>query len=157
MLTRATWIQARANEALFKTRQTGPPTDLDSVAAHFGISVLRASRDDAVIAHFDAERNEIIVGEFDRWPYAHELGHALLGHGTVQCFAGASASDMPLEEADVGVSFEPEANRFARHLLVPKEWLQDAMDRGGKVPDLARRFAVSQKVIWLALDGYKLV
>lgn len=66
-------------------------------------------------------------------------------------------SDMPLDEADVGVAFEPEANHFARHLLVPRPWLEGALDRGWKVPDLARRFGVSQNVIWLAMEGYKLI
>lgn len=157
MLARAKWIEARANEVLFKTKQTGPPTDLSRVAAHFAISISRAGREEGVAAHFDAERNEIVLGEFDRWPFAHELGHALLGHGTSQCYVGATSSDMPLEEMDVGVAFEPEANRFARHLLVPRLWIEGAMDRGGKVPDLARLFGVSQKVIWLAMDGYKLI
>lgn len=157
MLTRARWIEARANEALFKTKQTEPPTDLDLVAVHFGISVSRAGPAEGVVAHFDAERNEIVLGAFDRWPFAHELGHALLGHGTTQCYAGATTSDIPLEEADVGVAFEPEANRFARHLLVPRPWLEGALDRGWKVPDLARLFGVSQNVIWLAMNGYKLV
>jgi hypothetical protein len=157
MLARAKFIEARANEVLLKTGQIGPPTDLDRIGTHFGIAVIRGSRDSGVLAHFDADRNEIVLGEFDRWPYAHELGHALLGHGTMSCWAGASATDMPLEEAEVGVPFETEANRFARHLLVPKEWLASAVDRGGKVPDLAQLFAVSQKVMWFAMDGYKLI
>jgi IrrE N-terminal-like domain len=155
MVARATWIEAKANEALLKTGQMRPPTDLDLVAAHYGISVLRGERAAGVVAHFDATMNEIVLGEYDRWPFAHELGHALLLHGNVACYSGASASDMPIEEVDVGVPFEAEANRFARHLLVPRDWLQAAMDRGGKVPDLARLFAVSEKVIWLAMDGYK--
>ena len=128
---------------------------LGAVASHYGIHVSRAGPGGGVVPHFDPERNEIVLGEFDRWPLAHELGHGLLGHGTIPCYEGASASDMPLDEADVGVPFEAEANRFARHLLVPRGWLEVAMDRGGKVPDLARLFAVSEKVIWLAMDGYK--
>lgn len=157
MLARARWIEARANEALLKTNQVHPPTSLDAVARLFGITVSRANRDVDVAAHFDAERNEIVLGDFDRWPFAHELGHAVLGHGTTLCYQGHSHTDVPLEEADVGFPFEQEANRFARHLLVPEVWLKAALDRGGKVPDLARLFAVSEKVIWLAMDGYKLI
>jgi len=157
MLARAKYIEARANEVLFKTGQSKPPTDLDLIASHFGIEVTRGSREAGVLAHFDADRNEIVLGEFDRWPFAHELGHALIGHGTMECWAGATSSDMPLEEAEVGIPFEAEANRFARHLLVPRAWLETAIDRGGKVPDLARLFAVSQRVLWFAMDGYQLV
>lgn len=157
MPARDKFIEARANEVLLKTGQTAPPTDLERVALHFGITVLRGPRAAGVAAHFDAERNEIVLGEFDRWPFAHELGHALLSHGTSQCFSGASASDMPLDEADLGVPFEVEANRFARHLLVPRPWLEAAMARGNKVPQLAPLFGVSQQVIWFSLEGYRLI
>jgi hypothetical protein len=155
-LARAKWIEARADEALRKTGQSSPPTDLRAIAAHFGLGVAQGKRDEGVIAHFDAVRGQIILGEHDRWPFAHELGHALLSHGAVNCFDGGVSGDMPLEDADVGVPFEAEANRFARHLLVPKRWLKDAIAEGGTAAALAGRFAVSEQVIWRAILGYKL-
>jgi hypothetical protein len=156
-LTRATFIEQRASEALDKTGQSKAPTDLDAIARHYGISVVRGQLAAGVVAHFDAARNEIVLGDFDRWPLAHELGHALLRHGNRNCYEGAMASDVPLVDADVGVPFEAEANRFARHVLVPKPWLELLFSRGWKPPELARRFQVSDVVLWRALTAYRLV
>lgn len=156
-LARARWIEARAQEALRKTNQEMPPTDLDAVAQLYGIAVVRRDRWAGVVAHFDAARNEIVLGEQDRWPFAHELGHALLAHGSSSCYEGASSSDAPIEDIEAGVPFEAEANRFARHLLVPRTRLREALEDGLRGAELARRFAVSEEVIWRALLGYKLV
>ena len=155
-LARAKWIEARADEALRKTNQSGPPTDLRAIAAHYGLGVDQGEREEGVIAHFNAVRGRIVLGDHDRWPLAHELGHALLSHGAVNCFDGGVAGDMALEDADVGVPFEAEANRFARHLLVPKPWLKKAIADGGTAAAMAGRFAVSEQVIWRAILGYKL-
>jgi hypothetical protein len=147
-LTRATFIAKRATEALEKTDQSRPPTDLEAIARHYGINVLRGPRGNRVVAHFDAARNEIVLGEFERWPFAHELGHALLRHGSRDCYEGAMASDAPLAEVELGVPFEAEANRFARCLLIPKPWVEFLTSRGWKPADLARRFQVSEKAFW---------
>ncbi len=155
-LTRALFIEQRASEALDKTNQTRAPTDLDAIARHYGITVARGDLAGGAVAHFDAARNEIVLGDFDRWPLAHELGHALLRHGNQHCYEGPMATDVPLEEADVGVPFEAEANRFARHVLVPKAWLEFLIGRGWKPKDLAPRFEVSELVLWYALRAYRL-
>lgn len=157
-LRRAKFIEAKANEAIDKTGQTTPPIDLNAIAAHYGIPVRRGDRDDSVVAHFDPARNDIVLGEFVRWPFAHELGHALLQHGSSVCEAGvASAADDDEDQASLGTQFEQEANRFARHLLVPRAMVESLMARGAKIPDLARRCQVSERVIWLAVDSYGLV
>ena len=156
-LTRATFIAKRATEALEKTEQSRPPTDLDAIARHYGIGVVHGPRGDRVVAYFDAARNEIVPGEFERWPFAHELGHALLRHGSRNCYEGAMAADAPLAEAELGVPFEAEANRFARCLLVPKPWVEFLLSRNWKPADLPRRFEVSEKVFWYAFSAYGLV
>jgi Zn-dependent peptidase ImmA (M78 family) len=156
-LRRAPFVEAKAREALEKTDQSRPPTNLDAVARHYGISVRRGARGPGAVAHFDAARNEIVLGEFIRWPYAHELGHALLGHGTVNCETGVVAEDAESPQAEAGVDYEAEANRFARHLLVPREMVEFLLSRGNKIPDLARRFEVSENVVWLAVVFYGFV
>ena len=156
-LYRASLIVAKATEALEKTGQTRPPTNLDAIAEHYAITVRRGARAPGVAAHFDAARNEIVLGEFERWPFAHELGHALLRHGNRNCYEGTMATDAPLAEVDMGVPFEAEANRFARHLLVPKTWLEFLLSRGWQPKDLPRRFEVSETVFWRAYTGYGLI
>lgn len=156
-LRRATFIETRADEALRKTDQTKPPIDLDRIAAHYGLSVREGPRGADVLAHYDSTRSEIVLGEFTRWPFAHELGHALLSHGSVSCLVGVVAEDAESSQADLGIDFEAEANRFARHLLVPRVMVEFLLDRGLKIPDLAKRCQVSETVIWYALTFYRLV
>jgi IrrE N-terminal-like domain len=156
-LTRGPFIAARASEALEKTKQVSPPTDLDVIAAHYGITVRRGMTQGTSVAHFDSARNEIVLGEYDRWPLAHELGHFLLRHGSRMCYEGSMASDAPLSEVEVGVPFEAEANRFARHVLMPKPWIEFLLSRGWKPADMARRFQVSDKAFWYAFIGYGLL
>lgn len=156
-LYRGSFILAKANEALEKTGQQRPPTDLDAIAAHYGMTVRRGARAAGVVAHFDAARNEIVLGEFERWPYAHELGHALLRHGNRNCYEGAMATDAPLADVAMGVPFEAEANRFARNVLVPKAWLEFLLSRGWQPKDLPGRFGVSEIVFWFAYRGYGLI
>lgn len=156
-LRRAKFIEARADEALRKTDQTKPPIDLDNIARYYGVSVREGARGERVVAHFDAARNEIVLGEFHRWPYAHELGHALLSHGSVRCYEGVAAADAESPQSEVGDDPEAEANRFARHLLVPREMAEFLLSRGLKIPDLARRCEVSETVVWYALVFYGLV
>lgn len=156
-LRRATFIRARAEEAIEKTAQTMPPIDLHKIAEHYGISVRQGPRGERVVAHYDAVRNVIVLGDYRRWPFAHELGHALLGHGTVYCGEGLAAVDAESTQSELGDDSEAEANRFARHLLVPKEMVEFLLSRGLKIPDLAKRCEVSENVVWYALAFYGLV
>jgi Zn-dependent peptidase ImmA (M78 family) len=110
-----------------------------------------------VVSHYDNARNEIVLGEHDRWPFAHELGHALLAHGSVRCYEGVVAVDADTPQSELGDDPEAEANRFARHVLVPRQMAEFLLSRGLKIPDLARRCEVSEKVVWYALVFYGLV
>ena len=156
-LRRTKFIEAQANAAIDKTGQRMPPIDLDAIAKHYGIDVRFAKRDEGVAAHFDLGRNQIVLGDFVRWPYAHELGHALLQHGSIICEIGVTSTSADESQAELGTPFEQEANRFARHLLVPREMVKALMARGAKVADIARRCEVSELVAWNALTFYRLV
>lgn len=156
-LRRAKLIEAKADEALFKTDQTKPPTNLDAVASYYGITVRQGARDDGVVAHWDASRNEIVLGEFDRWPFAHDIGHALLRHGTASCHVGIVSVDADGYESDAGDDAEAEANRFARHLLVPRAIATLLLSRGQTYTQVARRCGVSDIVAWRAVEFYRLI
>lgn len=156
-LRRDALIKRRAAEALAASDAALPPTDLYAIARAYGVTVRRGPLSPGLAGEYDRVANTITLGERDRWPLAHELGHALLGHGDARCYEGPVASDMPIDEMDVGVPFEAEANRFARYVLVPRDWLKEAISEKLKGPELARRFAVSEEVIWRALTGYRLV
>ena len=139
------------------TPALGNSSSLSAVAKHYGLTVREGQRGTGVAAHYDAARNEIVLGEFTRWPYAHELGHALLGHGNVSCYEGVASEDAESAQAEQGIDLEGEANRFARHLLVPRDMAEFLLNRGLKIPDLARRCEVSDTVVWYAVTFYGLV
>jgi IrrE N-terminal-like domain len=158
ILRRAKFIEAQADAAIEKTGQRMPPIDLDAIARYYGIPVRQGERDEGVGAHFDPARNAIVLGEFVRWPFAHELGHALLKHGSWICDLGVtSVVDDEDDQAPLGTPFEAEANRFARHLLVPRTMVESLMARGAKIKDIARRCEVTELVAWNALSFYRLV
>jgi len=156
-LERDSFIKQRAAQALAKAGITEPPTDLYGVADLYGIIVRQGSLPPGVAGEYDRVSNTITLGAFDRWPLAHELGHALLSHGDQRCYEKAATSDVPLDEMDMGVPFEGEANRFARYLLVPRIWLAAEWKEEATPPEIARKLGVSERVIWLAALGYRLV
>jgi len=57
-----------------------------------------------------------------RFIVAHELGHGVLGHGTSGYYNESSEYDVPCSER------EAMANLFARALLMPKHYLQKAVE-----------------------------
>ena len=156
-LLRAKFIEQRANEALVKTDQARPPIDLAAIATHYGIAVRHGARGADVVAHFDDARNEMVLGGFNRWPLAHEFGHAPLGHGTVSCEIGIAFEDADGDQASLGVNYEAEANRFARRLLVPRDMTSFLLDRGLRCPVFAKRCQVSETVVSYALSFYRLI
>jgi len=127
-------VEKRVAEVLLDANQFGPPINLDAICKRAGIVLRRGVQmRGRQQAHYDKARQEISVtadrfGRAERFSIAHELGHALMNHGTPECFLGGlSVDSMPLEEADMGVNFESEANAFASELLIRREWLKKAI------------------------------
>ena len=104
---------------------------------------------------------EIAVIELDayleRFPIAHEIGHALLGHGDQQCFSEPTTASVPLDEANVGVDFEREANDFAGRLLVPGPWLRSAVKDHVPVADMMMMFMATKSVLLIAIERERLL
>jgi rRNA maturation protein Nop10 len=74
-----------------------------------------------------------------RFTVAHELGHATLRH------------DVPEERLEV------EANAFAAELLLPREWLTQAVSAGLGFRAIAERFGASREATLYALAGARLL
>lgn len=92
----------------------------------------------------------------ERFALAHELGHHVLDHGSVACYDTAMVGESsPLEDTDVGVDFESEANRFAGCLLVPREECRKDMESGADYPYIASRYAVSLTAATIAVNDYR--
>jgi len=71
----------------------------------------------------------------NRFSVAHEIGHLVLGH-----HFGKDIFD--LESKDPR---EVEANMFAAELLLPFGWLKTDLAMGLRIPDLAKKYWVSEE------------
>lgn len=164
-MIRAKWAETEASRALAAAGVKSPPTSPDVVAAKNAIPIRRGARvPGSLRAHWDPGSGEIRVGagldpQLERFPICHELGHALLAHGTACDGVGqASAGDVPLEEADTGIDYESEANHFAACLLVPREWLRRDLDAGRcSVGELMARYQVARSTLLLVAKDYRVL
>ena len=97
----------------------------------------------------------------ERFPVAHELGHAILGDGGRACTeAMIEGFAEPVSLADAVAEFNPEAtaSAIAGNLLVPGPWLRRAVVKEGRSPaELENIFDVTRSVLWIALDREGLV
>ena len=155
-------IKHAVREALANAGIADPPVDLDRIATHEALVIRRkAVLPTGVRAQFAADTGEISVTKLDpyleRFPIAHELGHALLDHGDQRCFAEPSTASVPLEEADLGVDYEREANDFAGRLLVPGPWLRKAVADRRSVDEMMTMFMATKSVLLIAIQRERLL
>lgn len=83
-----------------------------------------------------------------RFTVAHEIGHLIMGHTSVN-------NNPTPENKDIE---EMEANQFAAELLMPLEFIKKDIDTGLKdVPLIAKKYNVSEEMTWRRLMGCKLI
>lgn len=161
---RAKWAEIEAAKRLSAAGIESPPTSPDVVAAANAIPIRRGVRvPGSLLAHWDPVTGEIRIAagleaRLERFPICHELGHALLAHGTAcDGFGEPSAEDFPLDEADTGIDYESEASYFAACLLVPKEWLRRDVTAGRGMTELMERYQVARTTLLLAAKSHRLL
>jgi hypothetical protein len=159
---RSALIKRTVSQVLADARIVAPPVDLDRIASVEALAIRRgAVLPPRVRAQYAADTGEISVTDLDpyleRFPIAHELGHALLEHGDQVCFAEPTAASVPLEEADLGVDYEREANDFAGRLLVPGPWLRKAVAGGRSIDDMMAMFMATKSVLLIAIQRERLL
>jgi hypothetical protein len=160
------FVRQLALNALAEARITQPPVDLDDLAAARALRIERnALLPIGVRAVFQGEMGVIRVialpPRVERFPVAHELGHAILGDGGRACTeAMIEGFAEPVSLADAVAEFNPEAtaSAIAGNLLVPGPWLRRAVVKEGRPPaELENIFDVTRSVLWIALDREGLV
>ncbi|MEX0629627.1 MAG: ImmA/IrrE family metallo-endopeptidase [Chloroflexota bacterium] len=161
-MIRSALIKRTVSQALADAGIAGPPVDLDRIASREALAIRRkAALPPRVRAQYAADTGEISVTDLDpyleRFPIAHELGHALLEHGDQLCFAEPTAASVPLEEADLGVDYEREANDFAGRLLVPGPWLRKAVADGRSIDEMMAMFMATKSVLLIAIQRERLL
>jgi Zn-dependent peptidase ImmA (M78 family) len=163
-------VEEKAEELLAQTGIDSVPVDLERIAGHLGIKIrlkvfegdlsgvlMRPKAGDPVIA-INRSHNK----KRQRFSLAHEIAHFQLGH------AGELFVDqMVLNRRDVRSSYaidpqEIEANAFAAALLMPRQFVFDAMvamfedgyvqEQTEIIGKLARAFEVSTQAM-----GYRLI
>jgi Zn-dependent peptidase ImmA (M78 family) len=159
---RAKFVEAQALELLASADVSRPPVPVERLAVHLAVAIEeRSDLRTGVRALFRHQSRTIAVAPLDprsrRFAIAHELGHLVLDHGGACSFEGEPSIDtFALEDADVRIDEEREADEFAGRLLVPRAWLRDRVAHQGR-DELLDAFDVNSPVLLIAADRYRLV
>ncbi|MEK9183657.1 MAG: ImmA/IrrE family metallo-endopeptidase [Patescibacteria group bacterium] len=128
-----------------------PPVPIEKIADLFSIRVVPFSGfPDNISGTITKQKDVIFIGVNDkhsatrqRFTIAHELGHFLLNH---------EMGDQIIDDVfDRPTDKEREANNFAAELLKPKDFLKQDIGKKLKIPDLARRYNVSEQALSIRL------
>lgn len=154
--------RALAQDALKAAGITAPPVDLDDVAKARALRIERhVLLAPPLRGAFQADLGLIHVIDLpptvERFPVAHEIGHALLNDGGAACTEAMireQADDVSLAEMLEGFNPEATASAIASQLLVPSAWLRREVDRR-TFDDLLDLFDVTKPVMLIAVmrDG----
>ncbi|CAN5446895.1 hypothetical protein BH10ACT10_BH10ACT10_02310 [soil metagenome] len=161
-----TRVDDNARNLLREVGQAGPPVDVEAIAEHLGIRVVKTKMDDDVSGMLIREADTVTVGlnsgqalNRRRFTLAHEIGHLRLHRGRALILDSAiRVNYRDAQSARATDREEMEANRFAAELLMPAHMVMDAVTRLGPgqidyvKTKLADQFAVSPEAI-----GYRLV
>lgn len=167
-MIRRTYAARLAQEILVRLHASPPTVDPERVAVALGAEVVKRPDVDDTSSGLIARKNgKVIIGVNSlhhhnrrRFTIAHEIGHMLLhadqplivdGHGFAIIGERREGDDSPREI---------EANAFAASLLMPPDWISEAIktkqfdladesDTG--VKGLAQRFGVSQQAMMYRL------
>jgi Zn-dependent peptidase ImmA (M78 family) len=139
---------------------TSPPVDVVALARRCGALVTSADILEDAISGFLVEmpNGPLIVYNSEhphgrqRFTVAHELGHLLLGH-LEEFHIDISARDAPEDRPGHDPAQETQANLFAANLLMPAEWVREAVASGRPITEIAETgFEVSEIAF-----GYRLM
>jgi len=161
-MDRAKWVEQEAARARERSGQKIPPVDPEAVARVQAIPVRRGVvLPTGVRASWSEGAAEITLAagltpQLERFPLAHEIGHAVLGHGACDGVGEPAATDFPLDEADMGIDYEREASLFAQCLLLPREWVRRDVLAGIGQAALLDRYGVAKSTLQIAVTRYRL-
>ena len=136
---------------LKKLTVTEPPVPIEKVAELFSIQVEPYPNfPDNISGTIVNQKGFMIIGVNSnhsivrqRFTIAHELGHFLLGHELGEKIID-DVFDRPTDK-------EKDANEFAVQLLMPIDFLKVDVVKKMKIPDLARRYKVSEQTVSIRL------
>lgn len=139
-------IRKKTFQLLQECQISNPPVKLSIILRHLGLDVIKADPKmidtKKISAFIDLEDKFIVYSDSDptvrkRFAIAHEVGHYFLDHITPNHVSNLNSDDPK----------EIEANIFAAELLMPYEWLKKDISWNSKIPDLAKKYWVSQEAM----------
>lgn len=153
-------VTDKVRKIIKKLEISSPPIPLEKVANLFSIKIIYYNAFPDHISGMIVDQKEFIAIGINknhpkvrqRFTIAHELGHFLLGHEIPEKIIDDSF-DKPIDK-------EKEANKFASELLMPKDFLEKDLAKGNeilKIPDLARRYMVSEQAMSIKLMNSGLI
>ena len=161
-----TRMDQEARRLLEEVGQAGPPVDVEAIADHLGMRVVKMKMDDDVSGMLIREGDIVTVGlnygqgrNRHRFTLAHEIGHYRLHRGRALILdSSIRVNFRDAQSARATDREEMEANRFAAELLMPARLVMDAVSSLGldRVDDVRQRLAEQFKVSPEAI-GYRLV
>lgn len=152
-------LERRAKNVLREHGLTSIPIDPVVLANRVGMSVRNAKFSDDTLVGMIAKRGpnvQLLVNQSDpphrkRFTIAHELGHHFLhlfedgefidGEADLDMFRGGKEAE---DAASPSRRKEIQANMFAAALLMPEDAVRDLWPEAESVPDMARKFNVSE-------------
>ncbi len=158
-------IEARASAALAKVSTKPFKVDPRAVAEAHGAEVVEISEDSNTSGMVARQGARTIIGvnkhhheNRQRFTVAHELGHMLLHADHPLIVDNDGLSLIGRRKDGENTTREVEANAFAAALLMPVEWVEQALggreiavDDDERVAALAKKFGVSQQAMMFRL------
>lgn len=134
-----------------KLNITEPPIPIEKIAKLFSIKILPYPNfPDNISGTLINQKDSMIIGVNSnhaavrqRFTIAHEIGHFLLGHELGEKIID-DVFDKPNDK-------EKEANDFAAALLMPIDFLKQDINKKMNIPDLAKRYMVSDQAMSIRL------
>lgn len=139
-------IRKKATQLLQECQISNPPVKLSIILRYLGVNAIKADPRMIDVIKISAfivlEEKLIVYSDSDptvrkRFGVAHEIGHYILNHNTPNHSLNLTSADPK----------ETEANIFASELLIPYEWIKKDMSWDSKIPDLAKKYWVSQEAM----------
>ena len=165
-MIRRRYAERLAGDILGRLQIKAPPVDPSSVARKLGASVVPQRDDTGDRSGLVARRGtEVIIGVNSahsdvrqRFTVAHEIGHMLLHADEALIIDGAGYSLIGERKEGESSPREIEANAFAAALLMPSQWIAEALREkkidlsdDSALSVLAKRFRVSQQAMMFRL------
>ena len=120
--------------------------DLHVIPWNFGKDTSGIQTSEGEIKFISYNKNQHVHRQ--RFTVAHEIGHLLLGHTNIN-YDHDLYSTKP---EDI------EADQFAAELLIPLQMIKgDVRDGCNNIPLLAKKYNVSEEVVWLRLKSCGLI